>query len=165
MAKAKECDDVFANILCFHDSAREASLPPAAYIREFWETKQCDEVYNMSGARKQYEDYINRADAGRMQRVLDFKETLDDEKVVGQAVVHFARKDEAELLSALSLPTWLHYQTIVRAERSVADISIFGTVWGGSRVAQAYLRKQWQKRMNPTPTEPPPVLQTRHPRE
>lgn len=101
----KRCDSLFLNLLKFHGGAATTTRAPA-FIREFWETERCDHLHNFAPRR---EEYAARLKDGVLLRVLTFQETPADEKVAAQAVMHYAEWHEKNLVSALSMSSFLKY--------------------------------------------------------
>lgn len=83
------------------------------YVRELFETVQCDEYANFARVR---EDHANRIGRERLNRVLAFEETAQDEKIVAQSCLHYADIHRAHMVKALTWPNWIMYHTVDRAE-------------------------------------------------
>ena len=78
-----KCDSIFSNLLRVK---YEQTLPASAFIREFFETVRCDDVFNMTFHRLKFAAKINLGDKSRMHRVLNFVSNETDELVVAQVV-------------------------------------------------------------------------------
>jgi hypothetical protein len=111
-----KCNTIFVNLLRFHGQQDTLST---AFIREFFETARCDHVFNMSTNRDEYEQRLTKP---RLERILAFKTTDEDELAASQATLHYHAWHETLLLSALSWPSWLYYRTVARAERTLRDL-------------------------------------------
>ena len=72
------CNGLYLKLL------RNEAMEATAYVREFLETKECDDVFNMSDYRQAYITRINADDAERMERVTDFVSDDRDELIVAQ---------------------------------------------------------------------------------
>ncbi len=81
-----KCDSIFTNQLRIK---HEKNFMASAFVREFWETMRCDDVYNMTYHRQKYAIKINLGDNNRMFRVLNFTSSETDELIVAQ--VFFSR--------------------------------------------------------------------------
>lgn len=77
---------------------------------------------------------------GRLDRILSYKETDEDEKVAAQAAIHYNDWHEEALSKALDWPSWLKFHTLVRAERTATVLGIAGTGFAGYRAALASFR-------------------------
>jgi uncharacterized protein YeaO (DUF488 family) len=121
------------------DCNREKDIPASAYIREFFETTRCDEQVNFKAFRTEYENSLNKGDSHRLQRVLDFKESENDEKVSAQARLHFSKWHNKQLVSALNWSNWFHYHTDL-AERTLSLLGIAGVGYAGLKVVGASWR-------------------------
>lgn len=81
-----KCDSIFTNLLRIK---HENNFMASAFVREFWETMRCDDVFNMTYHRQKYATKINLGDNKRMFRVLNFTSSETDELIVAQ--VFFSR--------------------------------------------------------------------------
>jgi len=133
----KKCQSIFQNLLECHQAK---DIPASAYIREFFETSRCDAEFDFKPFREEYKNRINKGDHERLQRVLDFAETVVDEKIAAQACMHYAKWHNKQLVSALNWQNWFVYHTIDRAERTLAVFGIVGGSYGGFKVARASWR-------------------------
>lgn len=124
----QKCDIIHKNLLLCHDSMNEFTA--SAYIREFFETSQCDEVYDFSAFRRKIERRLNDTDGNRLQRILEFQETDLDEKVGAQVCLHYRTALKKQLLKTLSRTDWIAYHTIGRGERALMALGIFGSTHG-----------------------------------
>ena len=96
-----KCDSIYYNLL---------RAPSILFIREFFETANCDDIFDMSAYRRDYASKINRGDEKRLQRILDFKSDKNDEAIAAQAVLHYRNWHESRLLKAVSWSSWWsHY--------------------------------------------------------
>ena len=92
-----KCDSIYYNLL---------RAPSILFIREFFETANCDDIFDMSVYRRDYASKINRGDEKRLQRILDFKSNKNDEAIAAQAVLHYRNWHESRLLKAVSWSSW-----------------------------------------------------------
>ncbi len=81
-----KCDSIFTNLLRIK---HENTFMASAFVREFFETMRCDDVFNMTYHRQKYATKINLGDKNRMFRVLNFTTSETDELIVAQ--VFFSR--------------------------------------------------------------------------
>ncbi len=98
------------------------SVPASAYVREFFETKECDDVFDFSADR---ELFTERIGDDRLTRVLQFDSDGKDELVVAQAVLYFHRVQQARLMAALDPAPRVAYQI------SLVMDGLFGVRLGG----------------------------------
>lgn len=76
-----KCDSIFTNLLRIK---HENNFMASAFVREFWETMRCDDIFNMTYHRQKYATKINLGDNNRMFRVLNFTSSEIDELIVAQ---------------------------------------------------------------------------------
>lgn len=139
MSEEAKCQSIFENLIACNLS-RDQNTLASAYIREFQESKRCDKFYSFEKDRKDLEMRINSNDPKRMERIINFKQTLEDEMHCSQAVIHYGTWHTKQLVSALNWSNWIKYHTIDRAERTVAVLGIFGATYAGLRVGRTSLR-------------------------
>lgn len=95
----------------------------------------------MTDCRTDYEEYLGKE---RLDRILSASETEADEKRAGRATLHYASWHNQRMLSCLPWSIWMYYQTVDRAENTLAALGIIGSMYGGVRAAQASF--SWLKR-------------------
>ena len=109
-AHAATCDSIYYNLLRVK---YEKSVPAVSFIREFFETADCDDIFNMSVYRHDYATKINKGDKMRLQRIIDFKSNETDEAIAAQAVLHYHDWHERRLLKAVSWwSSWSYYTSV-----------------------------------------------------
>lgn len=81
----------------------------AVYLREFWQTKRCDQFSNLSGLRKALRDRMGDED---LSTVFAFKEEQSQERKATQAVAHYYRWHSEELVKALPVQSRVYYHLI-----------------------------------------------------
>lgn len=133
----KKCQSIYQNLL---ECRQAEDIPASAYIREFFETSRCDTEFDFKPFRGEYSTRINKGDPERLQRVLNFAETVVDEKIAAQACMHYAKWHNNQLVSALNWQNWFAYHTFDRAERTMAVFGIVGGGYGGFIVARSSWR-------------------------
>ena len=136
-----KCNTIFVNLLRFHGQQDTLST---AFIREFFETVRCDRVFDMSIHRDEYAQKLTKP---RLDRILAFKATDEDEAVAAQATMHYHTWHENRLLAAISWPSLLYYHTVTRAERTLAIFGITAATYGGTSAALASFRYLRDMRM------------------
>jgi hypothetical protein len=124
------CDGLYLNLLQFKCAKHVLAT---AYVREFFETKTCDDVYNMSEHRQEFISRINIDDDGRMTRVLNFTSDDRDELIVAQAVVHYYDWHGSRLVAALAPVSRLGYTIVSSVERVFSFIGL--GEYGGMQAA------------------------------
>lgn len=96
--KKKQCHGLYQTLL----ECQAHGYPGAArYLREFEETKNCDEVHDFSVERKNIQARLNKDDAGRWERVLTFKDTYKDVEACEQVYIHCHKWHRQQLEKAL----------------------------------------------------------------
>ena len=110
---AAKCDSIYYNLLRVN---YKGTVPAILFIREFFETSICDDIFNMSVYRGEYATKINRGDEMRLQRIIDFKSNQIDEAIAAQAVLHYHAWHQRRLLKAVSWSSWWSYYTSVMAK-------------------------------------------------
>jgi hypothetical protein len=133
----KKCQSIYQNLF---ECRQEKDIPASAYIRELFETSRCDSDVDFKPFREEYSVRLNKGDAKRLLRVLEFEETEVDEKIAAQACMHYVKWHNEQLVSALSWPNWFVYHTFDRAERTLAVFGIAGGGYAGFKVARASWR-------------------------
>ena len=108
-----KCNTIFVNLLRFHG---QPDVLSSAFIREFFETVRCDRVFDMSSNRDEYEQKLTKP---RLERILEFRSTDEDELAAAQAAMHYHTWHEKRLLAAISWPSLVYYHTVTRAERTI----------------------------------------------
>ena len=136
-----KCNTLFVILLHFHG---QQDIPSSAFIREFFETARCDEIFNMAPHRAEYERKLT---ADRLARIMAFKTTDEDESVAAQATMHYHSWHESRLLKAISWPSWIYYHTVTRAERTLASMGLAAAAYGGMRAALNSFRHLKSKRV------------------
>jgi len=124
-----KCNTIFVNLLRFHGQQDTLS---SAFIREFFETARCDQVFDMSVHRAEYERKLTKP---RLERILAFKNTDEDELVAAQATMHYHTWHEKRLLAAISWPSLVYYHTVTRT------LAILGITGATSAASFRYLRE------------------------
>ena len=120
MPEAKtQCNALFATLLLFHG---RRDTPSSAFIREFFETARCDRVFDMSAHR---DEYARKLTTPRLERILAFKSTAEDELVAAQATMHYHVWHEKRLLAAVSWPSRVYYCTVLQVERALARMIVY----------------------------------------
>jgi hypothetical protein len=140
MDRAK-CNTIFVNLLRFHGQEDTLST---AFIREFFETVRCDQVFDMSAHR---DEYARKLTKPRLERIMAFKSTDEDEAVAAQATMHYHTWHEKQLLAAITWPSLAYYHTVTRAERTLAVLGITGATYGATSAALASFRYLRDARM------------------
>ena len=113
-----KCNTIFENLLHFHG---QQDMLSSAFIREFFETVRCDQVFDMSTHRAEYEKKITK---DRLDRILTFKTNDKDESVAAQATLHYHYWHQTRLLKAISWQSWVYYHTVTRAEKTLASLGL-----------------------------------------
>ena len=123
-----KCNSIFTNLLRCHGNSKVSS---SAYIREFFETVRCDDVFDMKTCRNEYIAKINKDDGQRLDRILGFAELSEkDEKVASSAISHSRSWHEEQLVSALSWSSWVKHFAVNKAERTLRRFALFfATCW------------------------------------
>lgn len=110
---AQQCDSMYLNLLETRGVVKNTVA--TAFVREFFETEWCDDIYNMSDHRQEYTERINdnnyyndddsrssSSSSSRMERVFNFTSNERDELIAAQAVIHFHHWHESHLIDALT---------------------------------------------------------------
>lgn len=84
---------------------------PEQYVRELQETAKCDQFHDMREHRKALSTLINVDDKDRLGRVLEYEDSVADDKVVEWALKSCGKNQEEHLMKALSWSNYLIYQT------------------------------------------------------
>lgn len=138
----EKCNTIYMNLLHFHHMQPE--ILSSAYIREFFETARCDLVFDMSAHRAEYERKLTKE---RLDRILAFKSTDEDESVAAQATMHYHSWHHTRLLKAISLDSWFYYHVTTRIEKTAAFFGMASIVSGGMYAAINSFRYLRMKRM------------------
>ncbi len=141
-----DCNFIFVNLLNLLHFHGQQEIPSSAFIREFFETARCDRIFDMSPHRAEYERKLT---AERLDRIMAFKTTDEDESVAAQATMHYHSWHESRLLKAISWPSWIYYHTVTRAERTLASMGLAAAAYGGMRAALNSFRRLKSKRFDP----------------
>ncbi len=116
----QRCSDIYLTLLwCKRE---RGSVPASAYVRQFFETKECDDVFDLSPDR---EFLAERIGDDRLTRVLEFDSDGRDERIVAQAVLYFHRVQQARLMAALDPVSRVAFQI------SLVMDGLFGVRLGG----------------------------------
>ena len=135
-----KCNRIFVNLLRFHGQEDTLST---AFIREFFETVRCDQVFDMSAHR---DEYARKLTKPRLDRILAFKSTNEDELAAAQATMHYHTWHEKRLLAAISWPSRVYYHTVGRAERMLGIAGVTSTALASFRhLRDARMRAQMEK--------------------
>ncbi len=136
-----KCNNLFVNLLHFHE---QPEILSSAYIREFFETARCDAVFDMAPYRAEYEKKLTKE---RLDRILMFKSTDDDELVAAQAAMHYHSWHHTFLLKSLSTSSWVYYHAVTRVEKTAALFGVASFVSGGLYAALNSFRYLRLKRL------------------
>jgi hypothetical protein len=137
-----KCQTIYQNLIMCHESRRKSpDVTASAFVRELQETSRCDKYNNFEDVRRDLHNRVSSQDPNIMKRVFNFKQTQEDEEVVAQACLHYHKWHENKLVSALSWPNWIYYQTVERGERTLATLGIFGAGYGGMKVVRSSFRQ------------------------
>jgi len=107
-----------ALLRCLADDPK--SIRPSLYVRLLQGTIECDKFHDMREHRKALSTLINIDDKECLNRVLKFKETTADDKVVQWAMRSCVKSHQEELVKALTWPNYLYFQTIERVKRCLS---------------------------------------------
>ena len=110
-----QCDGLYLNLL---EGVKD--IPATAFVREFFETEGCDDVFNMSDHRREYVVRVNFEDNSRMTRVFNFISDERDELIVAQAVIHYHHWHESRLISALTPMSRIGYTIVSQMKQILA---------------------------------------------
>lgn len=114
------CQIVYKTLLrCLVDDPK--SPYPGMYVRELQETVECDKFHDLREYRKSLDELINIDDKERLDRVLKFKDTPEDGKVLERAMRSCGKRNQEELLKALSWPNYLYFQTVRKVDRYLTN--------------------------------------------
>ena len=94
-------------------------ITSTTYIRELEDTSNCDQFSDFKALRKSLVNNTNYNDTNTYERVINFNETKNDQKVCDQVYLHYNNYHKPKLIKSLSYPNWLHYHTIERVERTL----------------------------------------------
>jgi len=122
-----KCRRLFSTLVHCQSALAAKDIPSSAYIREFFETEQCDKIQDFAPFRKQLSRIINNDDPQRLSRVLAFTEDNIDEKVCAQACIHYNKWHKWQLVNSLSWQDWFVYHTIDRSQRILISFVKFGS--------------------------------------
>lgn len=139
----QKCISIYDNLLDARGQGRE--VPATAYIREFMDTARCDSFHNLSEPRSAYERMLNATDPQRLKRVMDYKETDQDEKVAAQAALHYHNYHNKVLADGLPFPRRVWHKVVGSAEPVLALVGIATAVGGGGKAALASYRMLREK--------------------
>lgn len=132
------CQSIYVSLL----QARGLSNVESAFVRELEETSRCDGVaQDLSKLRQAYRAHMG---IEAHQRVLQFEETLTDDRKAGQAVMHYQYWTTKSLVSGLDYTNLAWYHTILQAERTIAVVGLGSAAYGGWRAVQR-ATKAWRQ--------------------
>jgi hypothetical protein len=86
---------------------------------------------------KDYEEYLGKE---RLDRILSASETEADEKRAGRATLHYASWNNQRMLSWLPWSIWMYYQTVDRAENTLAALGVIGVMDRGGLLCKGKLK-------------------------
>lgn len=134
----KKCAMIYWNLIELTKSKSEDTAP--YFLREFYQTQRCDNFYDFSENRQDFEAYLGPK---TIENVLNYEEEKDpkDIKKVAQAVFHYNAWSRKTLLKALPFSTWMYYHTVYMAERTFAAIGVLGTGYTAWKFAGKQLQK------------------------
>lgn len=127
-----KCQSIYRNLLLAQGAAQNHNA--IVYLRELQHTARCNTFYDFTRMRASFAEVLGPAG---MERISSFDETEKDERMAKQAVTHYHDWVDFNLQSALSLPSWLWYQTVHKVERTVSMLSIPSGVFGGWRFVRS----------------------------
>jgi len=138
MLDQTKCQTLYLNLLDCHRKRKNPELhlstfqmpilrhsrniSASTYVREFDETYRCDEFFDFSKDRLDLKNKMNKKDANLYDRVINFEETFDDEKIAAQACIHYNKWHQTQLVRSLTLLNWVYFQTIERTERAIEKL-------------------------------------------
>lgn len=129
-----KCQSIYVNLL----QARGLTHVESAFVRELEQTARCDNVtQDLSKLRQAYCEHMGRE---VYQRVLQYQETLADDRKASQAVMHYGHWSTKSLVSGLNYTNTVWYHTVLQAERTLG----LGAAYGGWRAVQ-HATKAWQR--------------------
>lgn len=131
-----KCQMIYENLLVSLDNSK-SGVTGSAFVRELFETSRCDNFSDFAPIRTSLTTKINEGDPTRFDRIMKFEQTTKDEEFVAQACYHYNKWHSNSLMSALSWPNWIRYNTIDRCERTVALMGIFGGGYAGLQVVRS----------------------------
>lgn len=114
----QRCNSIYWNLIELLTEKEEAS---AYFLREFYQTKRCDKIYDLHENRTDLQKYLGDS---TLNNILDYKEDENpsDLKKVTQAVCHYYAWNRKSLLKALPWGSWLYYHTFYMVERKFATL-------------------------------------------
>ena len=101
-----KCQSIYWNLLVMLE--KDKSFWHSVFIRELWQTKKCDEIYNLEQLRN---NYINHMSKETHERVIQFKSTPTDELKATQSVFHYRMWTKKKLIKGLTWTNWLSFYT------------------------------------------------------
>lgn len=128
----EKCQAIYWNLIELLDKSEESS---AAFIRELWHTKRCDEMSDLSDLRNDYEKHLGEK---VLEDILNYEEESNSKnsKRANQCVLHYFYWTRKKLVNSLTLRKKISYFTFYKAESVLATFGIIGTVYGLSRFAK-----------------------------
>ena len=110
----ERCKMIYKNLLTtfgrfsIHNKYNDSKC--IGYIRELQETARCDHMHDMAPYRDKLRTEINKGDPNRHNRILSYKDTQDDNKIVLQTLHNYGDIIDKELLKGLDFSSRLTYR-------------------------------------------------------
>jgi len=125
----EKCQTIYHNLLRSLE-IREVTAP--IYLREWWQTEQCDKFFDLSTVRKNIEDDVTNSS---LNRILTFQETIEDEARAAQTMTHYRDWHRKQLLKSFTWFNWGYYYLHDRTQDMLATLGLISLPYGGYRAA------------------------------
>lgn len=117
------CNSILWNLLELH---RKDDQVANGFLRELFNTQECDDFYNLSSEREKYKDYLGNES---LSRILNFEETEKDKKISAQAILHNYSSTSKKLEQSLSIKNRFIYYITNKAQGTLATIGIISSMY------------------------------------
>jgi hypothetical protein len=140
-----KCQQLLWNLLEAFEGKSDA-IPAPVLVRELMQTERCEAVLQAQAAGNLHslrQDYLHAMGTPVVRRIENYEQTPVDEEIALQAFVHYRSHTVNQLYAGLTPFRKLEYHTLLRAERNVAALGIFGVGIGGGRALYKTSKASW----------------------
>jgi len=100
----KICQSIYWNLIKMLD--RKENLEPVHILSEFWCTKKCDYIHDMSKLREKTKEYMNKINPDSFERMFQPDWNKEDKDVALRTSIHYNLIYRKELMSGLKKVEW-----------------------------------------------------------
>jgi len=126
----KICQSIYWNLIKMLD--RKENLEPVHILSEFWCTKKCDYIHDMSKLREKTKEYMNKINPDSFERMFQPDWNKEDKDVALRTSIHYNLIYRKELMSGLKKSGMVDYYFKYKTQTILTKLGILsGSIYTG----------------------------------